>query len=85
MGEVGCWLRLWVSDVSALHRLRDSFLSREFEARLMSELRGVPCRPGGARPSRDATVRDATPGGRLVPRITVDSTQFAEQCQATWH
>ena len=76
----GCVLRVWVSDVSMLHWLRDTLLSGEFERKLTESL----CRTSrsGEQPAV-TTTRNLNDGdcaeSTSALSVTLDRTHFAEQ------
>ena len=77
----GCVLRVWVSDVSMLHTLRDTLLKGDFGGNLIESLRRS-CRsserPAAATSTRDVGYDDGAESTSALS-VTLDSTHFAEQ------
>ena len=77
----GCVLRVWVSDVSMLHRLRDTLLNGAFEVKLTESLRRSSRsseQPAAATSTRDLGYDDGAESTSALS-VTLDSTHFAEQ------
>ena len=78
----GCVLRVWVSDVSMLHWLRDTLLNGDFEVNLTESLRRRSGRsseqPAAATSTRDLGFDDGAESTSALS-VTLDSTHFAEQ------
>ena len=75
----GCVLRVWVSDVSMLHWLRDTLLSGDFEGKLTKSLSRRS--RSGEQPAATTTRNLDDDGAESTSAlsVTLDRTHFAEQ------
>ena len=73
----GCVLRVWVSDVSMLHWLRDTLLSGDFEGKLTKSLSRRS--RSGEQPAATTTRNLDGVESSSALSVTLDGTHFAEQ------